>query len=161
MPRFIPGLPYLLTSLQAANIPIALIADAHSGNLEFSIRHFHLTEWFSMNHMVCSNRTLKGKPSPQLYLKAAEKLGKSPSSCLIVESTAFGVQAAADAGAGEIDVYRQSGIFNEKDLFSADYLSYKPDDLRVNRDIFFLMKTVTGILKLYQPGMVVNLFGFS
>lgn len=108
MPRFIPGLPYLLTSLQAANIPIALIADAHSGNLEFSIRHFHLTEWFSMNHMVCSNRTLKGKPSPQLYLKAAEKLGKSPSSCLIVESTAFGVQAAADAGAGEIDVITEN-----------------------------------------------------
>jgi HAD superfamily hydrolase (TIGR01509 family) len=39
-----------------------------------------------------------GKPAPDLFLHAAARLGVAPSACVVVEDSAFGVQAARAAG---------------------------------------------------------------
>src|SRR5690606_8408834 len=39
-----------------------------------------------------------GKPAPDLFLRAAERLGVSPDRCVVVEDSRFGVQAARAAG---------------------------------------------------------------
>ena len=40
----------------------------------------------------------RGKPSPDPYLVAAERLGARPEDCLVIEDTPSGVQAGVSAG---------------------------------------------------------------
>jgi sugar-phosphatase len=48
---------------------------------------------------VCSAEDeVRGKPSPDVYLRAAELLGVPPASCLAVEDSVLGVLSARAAG---------------------------------------------------------------
>ncbi len=49
--------------------------------------------------MVTSSEVKIGKPDPEPYLKAAEKLGFAASECIVVEDAAAGVRAGKAAGA--------------------------------------------------------------
>ncbi len=40
----------------------------------------------------------RGKPAPDLFLHAAERMGVQPERCAVVEDSGFGVQAAVAAG---------------------------------------------------------------
>jgi HAD superfamily hydrolase (TIGR01509 family) len=48
--------------------------------------------------IVTSEDVPRGKPHPDLFLRAAELLGVPPSRCLVIEDSAYGVQAARGAG---------------------------------------------------------------
>lgn len=48
--------------------------------------------------MVCAGETPKGKPAPDPFLAAAEKLGVNPQKCIVFEDAEFGVQGAIAAG---------------------------------------------------------------
>jgi HAD superfamily hydrolase (TIGR01509 family) len=48
--------------------------------------------------VVTSNDVPRAKPAPDCYLSAARLLGKEPSSCVAVEDSAHGIQAAVAAG---------------------------------------------------------------
>lgn len=48
--------------------------------------------------MVCAGDTPKGKPSPQPFLLAAQKLGLRPEECIVFEDGDPGVQGAISAG---------------------------------------------------------------
>ena len=45
---------------------------------------------------------VRGKPDPQVFLLAAERLGLPPAQCAVVEDAAAGVEAANRAGAASI-----------------------------------------------------------
>ena len=47
---------------------------------------------------VSSEEVARGKPSPDVYLEAARRLGVAPSTCAAVEDSANGIRAAAAAG---------------------------------------------------------------
>jgi sugar-phosphatase len=49
--------------------------------------------------VITSERTERGKPSPDPYLAAAAALGVSARDCLVVEDAPAGVQAGLAAGA--------------------------------------------------------------
>ncbi len=48
--------------------------------------------------LVCAEDVARGKPSPDVYLKAARDLGISPADCLVMEDAPAGIQAARAAG---------------------------------------------------------------
>ena len=48
--------------------------------------------------LVCAEDVLRGKPSPDVYLKAAAGLGVAPADCLVIEDAPAGVEAARAAG---------------------------------------------------------------
>lgn len=47
--------------------------------------------------VVCGNEVTKGKPEPDIFLKAAEKLMLEPYECLVLEDSKYGIEAAYKA----------------------------------------------------------------
>jgi HAD superfamily hydrolase (TIGR01509 family) len=54
--------------------------------------------------LVCAGEYTKGKPDPEPFLLAAEKLGVNPKDCLVFEDTEMGIQAATAAGMASVRV---------------------------------------------------------
>lgn len=48
--------------------------------------------------IICAAMVQRGKPSPEIYLYAAEQLGLSPSECMALEDSPNGVKSASGAG---------------------------------------------------------------
>jgi sugar-phosphatase len=48
--------------------------------------------------LVCAEDVARGKPSPEVYLLAASRLGAAPSECLVLEDAPAGIEAARAAG---------------------------------------------------------------
>lgn len=48
--------------------------------------------------ITSSYEVAQGKPAPDVFLKAAEKMGHAPKDCVVIEDTIFGVQAGVAAG---------------------------------------------------------------
>ncbi|MFD3518160.1 HAD family hydrolase [Streptomyces sp. NPDC058657] len=65
-------------------------------------RRTGLDEWFEDEWIFSSQDVGKGKPAPDLFLHAAQKMGVAPERCVVIEDSPLGVQAAHAAG---MDVY--------------------------------------------------------
>ena len=69
-------------------------------SLNFFRDLFNLDKWFGGGRIIYDDGTVKGKPHPDLYLKAGAKLGVDMKDLIIVEDACAGVQAARASGAG-------------------------------------------------------------
>ena len=49
-----------------------------------------------------SDGTIPGKPAPDIFIIAAEKIGLKPQDCLVVEDAIAGINSAKNAGIGKI-----------------------------------------------------------
>lgn len=58
--------------------------------------------------IVSSDEVERGKPSPDVYLLAAERLGVDPRACLAIEDSSNGIRAAVAAGMATIAVPTQA-----------------------------------------------------
>lgn len=66
------------------------------------IIEYLIGKWFEIDKIVLDDGTLPGKPEPDIYLRAAENIGISPSDCVVVEDSVSGICAAKRAGIGKI-----------------------------------------------------------
>ena len=71
-------------------------------NVKFFIKSFGLEKWFDINKIVYDDGNIKGKPEPDIYLKAAKNLGLKPEDCIVVEDALSGIESAYRAGIGRI-----------------------------------------------------------
>lgn len=68
--------------------------------------------------IVDGNHVVKGKPDPEVFLKAAEQLNLAPKDCIVFEDSQAGIEAANTAnmisiGIGEVEVLKNADyIFN-------------------------------------------------
>jgi len=67
-----------------------------------SLKTVNLLDKFDV--FVCAGDYKKGKPDPEPFLLAAEKLGVNPKDCLVFEDTEMGIQAATAAGMASVRV---------------------------------------------------------
>ncbi len=74
------------------------------------------------NVIITGNDVIKGKPDPQVFLMAAEKMSVEPSSCVVFEDAVLGVEAAKRAGMKcvGIDRYGEPERLKKADLVVAD-----------------------------------------
>jgi FMN phosphatase YigB (HAD superfamily) len=54
--------------------------------------------------LVCADEIQRGKPDPEGYLTASKRLGIDPASCVVIEDTPLGLEAARAAGIRSIAV---------------------------------------------------------
>ena len=96
------GAVELLDYLKEKNIPRTIATMSEWDNVEFYIKEFHLEKWFDLDKIVYSDGTIPGKPAPDIFLIAAEKIGLNPSDCLVIEDAIAGINSAKNAGIGKI-----------------------------------------------------------
>ena len=90
------GLREVLDDLCLADVPVAVASSGGMDRIRFSIELVGITRYFSV---ICSaSEVAKGKPAPDLFLLAAERLGVAPTDCTVIEDSIPGVEAAIAAG---------------------------------------------------------------
>ena len=91
-----PGAPELLDALDQLSLPRAIATSSSRATVERHLGAHGLTHRF--HEIVCRGDYEHGKPAPDPFLKAAERLGVEPRSCLALEDSHVGVRSAAAAG---------------------------------------------------------------
>lgn len=92
----IRGLKALLDALDGSGIPIAVATSAPRENVAHTLGELGFADRFGV--VALSDEVPRGKPFPDVYLRAAEGLGVDPGSCLAFEDAPVGVAAARAAG---------------------------------------------------------------
>jgi len=92
----LPGAIELIKSLVAKGVKMAIASSAPMENIQLITGSLGLADCFQA--VVWGGEVTEGKPSPQGFLLAAEKLGVEPGNCLVIEDAVAGVAAAKSAG---------------------------------------------------------------
>ncbi len=96
------GAEEFLTYLCENEIPHTIATMSEEVNVKFFIKGFSLDRWFDVSKIVFDDGKIKGKPEPDIYLKAAQNLGLQPEDCIVVEDAVSGIESAYRAGIGRI-----------------------------------------------------------
>lgn len=100
--KLAPGVERYLDYLKENNIPFTIATASEINNVNFFIKEFQLDKWFDISKIVYDDGTFRGKPEPDIYLKASEALNIQPDNCIVFEDALSGVQSAQRAGVKEI-----------------------------------------------------------
>ncbi|CAN5125721.1 HAD family hydrolase [soil metagenome] len=126
---FIPGIKEFIKELNNYGVRTAVATSAPGENAEFILTELKIKEYFSV--ILDSSDVDKGKPEPQVYLKAAERLRFPASQCIVFEDSLAGVEAGVRAGAKVVGV---SSTHSAEELSGCamvitDFLELTVDDL--------------------------------
>jgi beta-phosphoglucomutase len=92
----LPGVRELLEGLHAAGFRQAIGSSAPRANVDLILELTGSARYFDA--ISSSEDTQRGKPDPQVFLVAAEKLGVPPRRCVVLEDAVAGVEAAKAGG---------------------------------------------------------------
>lgn len=91
-----PGVVELLTFLKEQEYKIALASSTRRAVVESELTAAGIISYF--DEIICGDMVEKSKPEPDIYLKAAEKIGVSPDKCYAIEDSYNGIRSAHRAG---------------------------------------------------------------
>lgn len=95
-----PGVSEMLVFLDKVKLPRAV---ATSSDTNFAMRKLTISNLVGrFDALVCGDDVKNGKPAPDIFLEAANKLGVSAKECLVFEDSDNGVRAAHSAGMATI-----------------------------------------------------------
>ena len=95
-----PGAQQLLARLVAAGVPTALVTASYRIFADTVME----AAAGALTVLVPGDEVTKGKPAPQPFLLAAEKLGVAPGDCVAIEDSPPGITSALASGARTIGV---------------------------------------------------------
>lgn len=103
LPQLKP-IPEVLEHIDAQHgrIPMAVVSGSRRDSVVGSLTVTNLLHKFDT--LVCAEDYKRGKPAPDGFLLAAERLGVPPSECLVFEDTELGIEAANAAGMASVKV---------------------------------------------------------
>lgn len=98
------GIPEVIEHIDAQHgrIPFAVVSGSRRSSVVGSLSVLGLLDKFDT--LVCAEDYERGKPAPDGFLLAAERLGVAPSECLVFEDTELGIEAATAAGMASVKV---------------------------------------------------------
>ena len=97
-----PGLLDLLAGLEERGMPKAIATSSRRSFVERVLGQFDFQRRFSP--ILTSEDIVEGKPHPEIYLKAAERLGIAPGQMVVLEDSQNGCRAAVAAGSVAVAV---------------------------------------------------------
>jgi len=92
----LPGVIKLITSLEEQGFKLALASSAPIENIQLLNTGLGIENCFQT--IISDKDVTEGKPSPQGFLLAAQRLGVEPRNCVVIEDAVAGVTAAKRAG---------------------------------------------------------------
>ena len=95
-----PGLIQLLNHLASIKMPLAVGTSSRKKAALWKLEKAGIADRFS--YVIGGDEVENGKPAPDIFLKAAEKLGVPPELCVGFEDSAAGLKALAEAGIASI-----------------------------------------------------------
>ncbi|HVD96672.1 MAG TPA: HAD family phosphatase [Cytophagaceae bacterium] len=90
-----PGLANFLETSFEKGIKFAVASNGPIENIDFVLDETNIRSYFSV--IVNASMVKQGKPAPDIYLKAAEMLGKDTKDCVVFEDSPTGIRAALAA----------------------------------------------------------------
>lgn len=118
----VSGVVDFIRQAAAKGLKLAVATSADKIKMEINLREIGLDEAI-FHALVTGSEIEHKKPAPDIFLKAAERLGVAPQECIVFEDAVNGVQAAKAAGA------RCVGVATS---FSADTLERAGADETIN-----------------------------
>lgn len=94
-PRFVHE--YALSRLKADGYKLAVCSNSIRNTVEVMMDKAALRQYLDL--LISNQDVTKGKPDPEMYIKAMDKIGLAPQECLIVEDNQNGIKAAKASGA--------------------------------------------------------------
>jgi HAD superfamily hydrolase (TIGR01509 family) len=113
-----PGLYETLEALHP-HFKLAIATSAPSRFLNVVLERLGLARYFSA--LQTSDDISRGKPDPEIYLKAIAKLGLKPDECFVLEDSSNGARAGKNAGAYVIAI--PSEHTRRQDFSFVDYVA--------------------------------------
>ena len=118
----LPGARRWLDDLKAADWPQAIVSSAPRLNMAAVLQGTQLGDF--MDTIVCAEDVEHGKPYPDPFLFAADRLGLRPQRCIVVEDAPAGLESARRAGMKTI------GVLTTHDVLEADRVVRSLEELQ-------------------------------
>ena len=90
-----PGVTELLASLNAEGVPYAIASSGSPEKIAFNLNKAGLEKQFDL--IISGDDFQRGKPDPEIFLCAANRLGIPPEKCVVIEDSINGLKAARAA----------------------------------------------------------------
>ncbi|MEQ1851476.1 MAG: HAD-IA family hydrolase [Chthoniobacteraceae bacterium] len=94
--EILPGVRSFLERLRDAAVPCVIGSSTHRANIDLTLGKIGLSSFF--RDIVSAEDVQLGKPNPEVFLKAAARIGRFPEKCVVFEDAFAGLQAARNAG---------------------------------------------------------------
>ncbi|KAL2483422.1 Bifunctional riboflavin kinase/FMN phosphatase [Forsythia ovata] len=95
--KALPGVNRLMGHLRKHGVPFALASNSIRKNIDAKISH-HEGWKENFTAILGSDQVKSGKPSPDMFLEAANRMSVDPDHCLVIEDSLIGVKAGKAAG---------------------------------------------------------------
>ncbi len=130
----IKGVTDLLSEIFNEKIKIGIASSSPTEVIELVINKLGISHYFSA--IVGGEKIERGKPAPEIFLKAAKLLKAEPNNCLVIEDSKNGVTAAKAAGMKCIGFKNPNS--GNQDLRKTDLIVDNYDSLKINtlRNLF-------------------------
>lgn len=92
----LPGVHALVLAAHKRGVPMAVASSTERKNIDLILQATGINQYFQA--ILASEDVQRGKPEPDVFLAAAERLSYSPSKCVVVEDAIVGIEAAKKAG---------------------------------------------------------------
>jgi beta-phosphoglucomutase family hydrolase len=131
--KALPGVILLIKSLNQNHIKTAIASSAVAANIDIILRGLGIENAFQA--IAYGTEVVEGKPSPEIFQLAAQKLGVKPGNCVVIEDAIAGVAAAKSAGMKCVAV---TNSHPSKSLKKADLIidSLKKVDINTLKELF-------------------------
>ncbi len=126
--RPLPGVTEWLAELRQHGIRCAIGSSTHRLNIDTSLSVLRFEDCFAA--IVTAEDVSRGKPDPEVFLTAAERLGIDPSHCVVFEDALVGIEAAHRGGMKVVAVATTNPI---EALKAADLAVHRLDELSVDQ----------------------------
>ncbi|MBD1393074.1 HAD family phosphatase [Mucilaginibacter sp. ZB1P21] len=128
----IKGLENFLAKLKDAGVKMAVATSSDMEDVDFIFNAIPIRQYFDA--VIIGSMVSEPKPSPQIFLKAAEELSTDPARCVVFEDSTAGLKAGNSAGmkvAGITTAHPAGVISKVASLVIDDYADLTPQQLAV------------------------------